>query len=54
MRGVREDLLPDAVARCYEAAARPGLWREALHEVSRAAGSEGAILLYGQATRDSS
>ena len=45
-RQVHAQQLASAIARFYEAAVRPELWREALHTFSEAAGAEGSLLLF--------
>lgn len=45
MSGLQEARLGTVIDRFYEAAARPELWREVLHETSLVLGAEGAVIL---------
>ena len=47
MTGVQENKLAAVIDRFYEAAARPELWRDVLHEYALATGAAGAALVPG-------
>lgn len=52
MRTLRPECVLSVVDRLYEAAARPELWRDILHEVAQAVGAEGITLIYSQAAQN--